>query len=95
MTWKWRKRLFQVNYHQKKGGTDQIDPKTKIKIKHGENHNITEKVQPTRKTMFSLHVSNQIVSKYIKRKTVRTTGSLLEGNSGRLHLSHVGQTTEN
>lgn len=45
--------------------------------------------------MFSLHVSNQIVSKYIKRKTVRTTGSLLEGNSGTLHLSHVGQTTEN
>lgn len=45
---------------------------------------MTEKARSTRKIMFSLHVSNQIVSKYIKTKTVRTTGSLLEGNSGRL-----------
>lgn len=86
--------LFQENYYQKKGGIGKTDPKTGNKIRHRENHNVTEKVQPTRKT-FSLHVPNP--SQNTKKKILRATGNLLEGNSRRLqHISLItSQTNEN
>lgn len=45
-----------------------------------------------------MHVSNKIASIYIKRKNVRTTGSLLEGNSATpQHISQLitGETNKN
>ena len=59
---------FKLPQKKKKGRKDKTNPKTKNKIRHRENHNITEKRQPTRKTMPSLHVSDKIVSKYIEEK---------------------------
>lgn len=70
MTGKWRKKVNPCKLPPKKGGTDKTNPKTKKEIRHRKNHNITEKRQPTRKTMLSLQVSDKIVSKYTEEKLI-------------------------